>query len=508
MTARNRTFSAVKSATCLAALAIAGMAAPAQADTLRDALVAVYNTNPTLEGARAQQRANDENVPIAQADSLPSLEASGGLTEFIRPNSTSFFAPSRIFTAGVDLGVPIYQGGAVRNNIAAARERVEAGQADLRGTESAVFSQAVAAYMDVLRAEALTELAQNQVEVLRVTFQSTSDRFEIGDLTITDVAQAQSRLALAESDLETARSNLIAARENYILIVGLAPDNLQPPPPLPGLPDTVGEAVVTALDNNPDLIAARERAEAAGFDSEVAGSGRLPRLSFFAGYDYQNTLGTIPDQVIQPGQPGNSGTDPLIIPSDQTATGIQAGISFRIPLFQGGRPAAQQRQAYARETAALEQVIATERSVIQQTRAAYASWRASNAVIESSLAAVEAAELSLEGVRAGNSIGNRTIIEVLNAEQELLSARAQLVTARRNAYVAGFTLLAAMGQAEARDLNLDTGGPLYDPQANYDRVDGRIWDWDRDPEPAPNSTRTVDIPPATDLIGPVLDPNE
>ena len=146
--------------------------------------------------------------------------------------------------------------------------------------------------------------------------------------------------------------------------------------------------------------------------------------------------------------------------------------------------------------------------MIQQTRSAYASWEASNQVIQSSQAAVEAAELSLEGVRAENSIGNRTILDVLNAEQELLSARANLVTARRNAYVAGFTLLAAMGKAEARDLNLDTGGPLYDPQVNYDRVGGRIWDWDRDPEPSPNSTRTVDIEASDDLIGPTLEPNE
>ena len=494
MTIRGRAFSAVRSATCLAALACAGLAAPAQADTLREALAAVYNTNPTLEGARAQQRATDEDVNLQRAQGLPSANATATHIEFLRRSANSFTAPERNLGINAQLQVPIYSGGAVRNGINAAQERVEAGQADLRGTESAIFSQTVAAYMDVLRAEALSQLATNQVEVLRVTFQSTSDRFEIGDLTRTDVAQAQSRLALAEGDLRTSLSNLITAREVYIQLVGEAPTNLQPPPPLPGLPATVGEAVVTALDSNPDLIAAKERAEAAGYDYEVAGSGRLPTIGLFANYDYSNFFGTL--------------GGPLAADLVQQETTANAGVRVTIPLFQGGRPAARQRQAGARETAALEQVIATERSVIQQTRAAYASWRASNAVIESSLAAVEAAELSLEGVRAGNSIGNRTIIEVLNAEQELLSARAQLVTARRNAYVAGFSLLAAMGQAEARDLNLDTGGPLYDPQANYDRVDGRIWDWDRDPEPAPNSTRTVDIEPANDLIGPVLEPDE
>ena len=494
MQLRARSAHALRVATSLAVLAAATLAVPAQADTLQDALAAVYNTNPTLEGARASQRAVDENVPIERSFGLPGAEVTATHIEFLRQSANSFTAPSRNLGVNAQLTVPIYSGGAVRNAINAAQERVEAGQADLRATESAIFSQTVAAYMDVLRAEALTELAQNQVEVLEVTFASTSDRFEIGDLTRTDVAQAQSRLALAQGDLRTTRSNLITARETYIELVGRAPTDLAPPPPLPGLPDTVGSAVVTALENNPDLIAARERAEAAGFDTNAAGAGRLPTVGLFANYDYSNFFGTL--------------GGPISSDFAQSETTANAGVQVRIPLFQGGRPAALQRQAGARESAALEQVIATERSVIQQTRAAYASWQAAQAVIDSSRSAVEAAELSLEGVRAENSIGNRTVIDVLNAEQELLSARAQLVTARRNAYVAGFSLLAAMGKAEARDLNLDTGGPLYDPQLNYERVRGSVWDWDRDPDPAPNSTRNVDIAPADALIGPVLGPDE
>jgi len=168
-----------------------------------------------------------------------------------------------------------------------------------------------------------------------------------------------------------------------------------------------------------------------------------------------------------------------------------------IPLFQGGRPAALQRQAQARASAALEQVIAAERDVIAQVRAAYSSWQASLAIIDSSQTAVDAASLSLEGVRAENSIGNRTILDVLNAEQELLNARVDLVTARRNAYVAAFSLLAAMGRAEARDLGLADEGVLYDPVANYDRVSGNWWDWSRDPDPEAMSSSTAAIPAAT-----------
>ena len=414
--------------------------------------------------------------------------------EFVRRSANSFTAPERNLGINGQVLVPVYSGGAVKNNIKAAKERVEAGRASLRNTESTVFSQVVAAYMDVLRTEALTELAANQVQVLGVNLEATSDRFEIGDLTRTDVAQSRSRLALAQGDLQLAQANLIAARENYIQLVGSAPGELEAPPPLPGLPATVGEAIVTALENNPALIAAKERAQAAGYDTEVAGAGRLPTIGVFANGDYSDFFGTLGGPISQD--------------FSQRETTANVGVRLTIPLFQGGLPAARQRQAGARESAALDEVIATERDVIAETRATYSNWRAANAVIDSSVAAVEAAELSLEGVRAENSIGNRSILDVLNAEQELLSARAQLVTARRNAYVAGFNLLALMGRAEARDLNLDTGGPLYDPVVNYDRVSGKFWDWDRDPEPAPQSTRTVDIPAADATIGPQLEPGE
>ena len=458
----------------------AALAAPAQADTLREALAQAYATNPTLQAARAQQRATDENVPIERSQGLPDIRSTVTHNEALRRSPNSFNAPERTLQAGIDLTVPIYSGGAVKNAVKAAKERVEAGRADLRGTESAVFSQVVAAYMDVLRNQALVALSANQVDVLAVNLQATSDRFEIGDLTRTDIAQSQSRLAVAQSDLRSAQANLITVRENYIALVGEAPTNLQPPPPLPGLPASADAAVDVALEQNPDLIAARERADAAEYDIDVAGANRLPRLSAYSRNTYTDYFGTL--------------GGPAAIQFAQSETTANAGLQLTIPIFQGGRPAALQRQAGARATAALENVIAAERDVISQTRAAYSSWLAANAIIESSQAAVAAAELSLEGVRAENTIGNRTILDVLNAEQELLSARVQLVTARRNAYVAGFSLLAAMGRAEARDLGLDGEGVLYDPVVNYERVKGRIWDWDRDPAPVAQSTRTVDIP--------------
>lgn len=474
-------------ATALAGVGL--LAAPASADTLKEALAQAYFDNPSLEAARAQLRATDENVVIQRSARLPSVDTTGGYTEFITGGSG---VAARQATANLTLGVPLYQGGAVRNGFRAAEERVDAGRADLRGTESGLFTRVVAAYMDVILNEALVTLSANNVEVLGVNLEATSDRFQIGDLTRTDVAQSESRLALARGDLRTARANLVQARETYIELVGEAPTDLEPPPPLPGLPDSPAQAVAVALDNNPDLIAAQQRADASEYDIAVAGAGRLPRFEVVGGPGYTNFLGS---RTTIPG----SGAA-----ADQDDLGIQAGVRMTLPLFQGGRVAAQQRQATAQAQAALEQVIATERNVIAQVRASYSSWRAALAIIASSQAAVDAAALSLEGVRAENTVGNRTVLDILDAQQELLRAQVQLVTARRNAYVAGFSLLAAMGKAEARDLGLGEEGVLYDPVDNYDRVRDIIWDWQSDPEPVATSSRTVDIPAAD---GEVVDEN-
>ncbi|MCW1429250.1 TolC family outer membrane protein [Novosphingobium sp. JCM 18896] len=467
----------------LAATLGAGPAwAPAQAEDLRSALIAAYNTNPTLQGARASQRATDEDVAIQKAPGRPSITGQATHTEFVKQSGNNFTAPDRNLNAQLSLSVPLYSGGSVRNGVKAAETRVEAGQADLRGTESSVFSQVVGAYMDVILNEAVVGLNRNNVQVLEVNLQATSDRFEIGDLTRTDVAQSQSRLALARGDARTAEANLVEARERYIRLVGQVPGMLEAPPPLPGLPASPEDAVTIAIDNNPDLAAAHERRKAAGYDVKVAGAGRLPTLSAFSQGTYNDYYGTLG---------GSLGSTQTFTQSETTA---QVGLRASIPIFQGGRPAAQRRQAQAREGAAMEQEIEVERGVIAQVRSAYSSWQASNEIITSTQSAVDAAGLSLEGVRAENSVGNRTIIDILDAEQELLRARVQLVTARRNAYVAGFSLLAAMGQAEAQDLGLD-GGPLYDPDVNYKRVRGKWFDWDDDAAPKPQSTRTVDTPP-------------
>jgi outer membrane protein len=299
-------------------------------------------------------------------------------------------------------------------------------------------------------------------------------------------------LALAQSQLRNAEAQLIGSRESYIRVVGTPPGVLAPPPVLPNLPDDAQVAEQTALANNPFLEAAQLQRDATRFDTRVARASRLPQVSLGVGGDYYNYLGSVPGQAAQ--QLSSNGFSSTI------------GAQVSLPLFQGGRPAAQVRQAQAREASAIESVTLTERGVISQARSAYASYQGALQVIESSRVAVEANRLSLEGVRAENSVGTRTILDILNAEQELLNSQVQFVTAERDAYIAGFSLLAAMGRAEAADLNLD-GGPLYDPEANYNRVKGRWSDWADDPAPTPVGTSTAGTPPQGATVAPGgLDP--
>lgn len=470
-------------------LATALIAGPASADTLREALAKAYRTNPTLTGARAQQRATDEGVPIARARGLPSVSATGSYNENVIVSALNFTSPARAASAAVNLTVPIYSGGAVRNSIKAADARVSAGQATLRDTEATLFSNVVAAYMDVIRDQAIVSLNLQNLQVLKVNLEATRDRFQVGDLTRTDVAQSQARLSEARSQLESAQAQLITSRETYVRLVGDPATNLEPPPPLPNLPVSPDTAVTVALDNNPALLAAQRRREATRFDTGVARAARAPKISAVSGYNYSNYLGSLSSGI-----PGQGIT--------QVNKSAQVGLQLSVPLYQAGLPTAQVRQAQALESQSIEQTIEVERNIVAQTRASYASWRASNELIISSQAAVDANTLSLEGVRAENSVGNRTILDILNAEQELLNSQVNLVSARRNSYVAGFSLLAAMGQAEARDLGLDAG-VLYDPTVNFRRVRNNIWDFNSDPEPNAVATRTVDTPAQTpSVIGP------
>jgi outer membrane protein len=473
-----------------APLVAALMAGTASADTLREALVSSYQTNPTLTAQRETLKGTDATVAIAKAAGRPQVSATVGLNRTLTQSGLLINGgKGPTLTAGVDLSYPLYQGGAVKNSVRAAQTRVEAGRATLSAVEGDVFTQATTAYMDVIRDRSVVELNLNNVKVLETNLQATQDRFQIGDLTRTDVAQSEARLQLGRSQLAVAQGQLTASEATYRQVIGHAPGNLAPPPPLPPLPATDDEAVRIALADNPDLVSISRQAIAAGYDVSVARAGRLPTLSAVASETYVNNL---------------AGNNPAFVGNTGNATTL--GLSARVPVFQGGLPAARIRQAQAQQGQTLEQVVGTERAVVQAARAAFANYEAAQNSIQAQTVAVQANELALEGNRAEQSVGTRTIIEVLNAEQELLNSQVALVSAKRDAYVAGFQLLNAMGQAQAQYLGLD-GGPLYDPLGNYRHVANNWNDWASDPRHPTVATRTVspEEMPARPIVTPNID---
>ena len=456
---------------------------PGTLRTLRDALVKTYDSNPTIMAERQTLRQSDEDVAIARALGRPQISTSVGYNRDLVTRNIGNNGSDLSITGS--LSVPLYSGGRVRNSVRAANTRVEAGRADLRATEGDIFTEAVAAYMDVIRDRSIVQLNQNQVRVLDTNLQATRDRFEVGDLTRTDVAQSDARLALARSNLSFVEGRLRASEENFRRVIGESAGDLQPPNPLPTLPGTTDQATQIALGNNADLASIAAQARAAGYDVRVAQGGRLPTVSAVSTTRYTDLLGTS----------DNNG----ILADSTTSSGI--GLSLSLPLYQGGGASARVRRARAFENQLLETAVAVERSVVSVTGSAFAAYRAALNAIESNEIAVAANQLALEGTRAEQTVGTRNVLDVLNAEQELLNSQVLLVTARRDAYVAGFQLLNAMGQAEAEDLNLD-GGPLYDPQVNYNRY-SRSWsDWNDGPPAVPVSTRTA--PPGSN--SPVTQP--
>lgn len=465
------------------------MATPVAAETLRGALLKAYRTNPDLTAARARLRAIDENVAVARSFGRPQATGVATVTQdFDRLGR--FRDRGRTASGSVGLSYPVYAGGRVTNSVRAAKARMVANRADLRSLEGDVFTSVVTAYMDVIRDAYIVRLNEGQVEVLETDFRGSKDRFEAGDLTRTDVAQSEARLSNARSQLVSAQGALVRSREVYRQIVGDWPVDLELPPALPTLPPDPDAAVAVGLDNAPDLAAGQATRQASGYDIDVARAERLPVLSADASAAYTNYLGS-QDRVF-----GIAGA-----PGEQSTASV--GLTAAIPLYQGGRPAARVRQAQALEDEASEQVVGVERAVVARVRAAFSDRQVADSVIAASEAAVAANRLALRGTRAENNAGTRLLIDVLNAQQELLISEVSLVAAQRDAYVAGFNLLNAMGRGDLASLDLSAGA-LYDPVPNFVRADRSISDWNdgrRGPVQATPTTGATPVDaPATRVV--------
>ncbi len=422
------------------------------ADTLEDALVAAYNSNPDLRAERANLRSIDENVAQAISGWRPTLSVDGSIGKTTRRSAPSFGAPTQDlepFSGAATVTQPVFTGFQTLNSFRQSQAQVRAGRANLISVEQQTLLSAVSAYMDVWRDTAVVSLGQNNVAVLRKQLEASQDRFSVGEITRTDVAQSEARLSGAISSLITSESQLTNSRATYARVVGNSPGTLQPPPPLPPLPATQDEALAVARDNNPDLQRARHSERASAFAVAVARGGLLPQISV------QGQLAHAEDTSITGSQ------------SDEKSVTGQLSWQF----YQGGRAQSQIRQARQLKRQSQALIVSAERQVVEGVATAWSSLTSARATINSDREQVRANEIAYEGVQREAEVGSRTTLDVLDAEQELLDARVALVSSQRNEVIAGYQVLASVGQLTAERLELPVDA--YDPLRNYRAVKWR-----------------------------------
>ncbi|WP_375248719.1 TolC family protein [Sphingomonas sp.] len=455
--------------------------------TLYQALQRTYQTSPTLMSERAALRRLDSGVALARSEGRPQLAARTVFEQDV--HTTRNLGLGRDITVAGDVEQILFTGGRIRNTVKASRALVSAGRYDLRATEGEVLVEATTAYADLLRDREIRALNIDQVRVLEANLKAAQDRFRVNDLTKADVAQSEARLLLARSNLALSQGRLQASEENFERVVGARADILEPLPPLPPLPISAEAAEAAALDGNLDLAALVERVRAARLTVEATKGERQPVLSAFVSSTYANALGTADRRLGLP-----RGT--LI----NSATDVSAGMVLRWPLYQGGAVGARVRQAADLSAQQIEQAIAAERLAVASARAAFAGWRNALNAIDANTAAIAANQISLDSVKIEQTIGARDLIDVLNAEQELLGSRVTLASVRRDAYVFAMTLLNIIGRAQAAELAGGIG-PIYDPNDSY-RANANNWsDWSGGAQRPAASTRTVPANVASPVRG-------
>ncbi len=432
----------------------------AKAESLEQALIAAYESNPTLRAARANLRAGDEAVPQALSGWRPLVTVNantGGQYTDSDSGSSKNSDGTLPVGASLDIVQPLYTGGRTEANVNAAESDVQAQRSSLKSTEQQVLLDAVAAYINVWRANSVLELNLNNERVLQRQLEATRDRFSVGELTRTDVAQAESRLARAVSDRIEAEGALAEAAAVYEEVIGRSPsDTVQPPLPM-NLPASMQSAVDIALASNPDVVAAEFQQRAAGHRVEAAEAEFEPEVNLVGRVSHDRNR-TVDD-------------------SNTTQASVLAELT--VPIYQQGFVSSQVRQ---QKQLSNQRRIEIEQARRRAQQEAVASWEAletARAQTTSFESEVEANRIALDGVQQENLVGARTVLDVLDAEQELLTSQVNLVTAQRDLVLAAYRTIAAMGSMTAQDLALDV--TLYDPQANYDAVRNRSYGTDVQP---------------------------
>ena len=438
------------------------ISAPASAETISAALGKAYLNNPDINQQRAAVRASDENIPKANAGYLPQIngQASYGFdsTSFSVPNGSgvpvaaggSGTVVSHPGLVGVTINQNIWNGNRTINGVRQAESGVLASRETLRNTEQNVLLDAVTFYMNVMRDSAILDLNRANVEVLKEQLRQTQDRFNVGEVTKTDVAQAQASLAGAQAQALSAESTLQTSIANYRRTIGDQPKNLAPVRPLDRvLPKNLKDAIAISQVEHPAIVGALHGVDAAQLNVKVVEGALLPTLSVQAQFNQEwdaTSVVELPNRVF-----------------NTTVLGV-----LTVPIFQGGSEYASARQA--KEQLGQQELQADLQRDTVRAAVVSAWWLldVSPAVIKSSKAQVDAAAVALEGVREEAKVGQRTTLDVLNAQQALLSAREQLISAQHDQVVASYGLLSAVGRLSTT--NLGVAVAQYDPRVHFDQV--------------------------------------
>jgi len=440
--------------------AVSAPAAP-QAQTLTQALADAYNTNPQLLAQRALLRATDEQVPQALANWRPTVNFTGQVggtrsavtsqgLQMLSRNGASLTNYSTFYSNTLNLAATqqIYSGGRTAAQTSQAINLVESARAQTMAVETSVFQAVAMAYLDVVRDQDLLEVNRNNVAVLRKQLEATQDRFRVGEVTRTDVAQAEASLAQAVGLLVTAQGNLEISREEYVRAVGHPPGTLMLPRDRPTLPATGEEATSLAANNNFTVISANF-AELAARDSVDFVRGQLlPQISL---------VGTL-----------NRSFAPSVSLNGSLEQSAAIVAQMTMPLYEGGAIYSQTRQAQQTVGQRRSQVDDARRAAVQLATQSWSTLQAARASISSFASAVRAAQIALEGTQQEALVGTRTVLDVLIQNQTLLTTQSQLVTAEHDAALAEFNVAAATGRLIAPELKLPV--KLYDMERHFKQV--------------------------------------
>ena len=436
---------------------------PVSAETLKDALAAAYMGNPQLEAQRAALRAIDENVRQANANYLPTVDGNythteRGLTIGVegQPSEPRTDFNTENYRAQLDQN--LFRGFRTLNAVKGAKSQVMAGRAQLTDVEQQVLQDAVTAYMDVVRDQAVLALNQNNVQVLERQLEASQDRFRVGEVTRTDVAQSEARLEGARSQVLNAEAQLATARAAYERVIGRPPSSLKTPDERPVLPPSLEDAISLATAQSPGILQAMSNEQAARYSVREAEGALLPTVTAQASLQRFEGI-----QFFGEGFVGFTQETREVL------------LNVAVPLYAGGGRYSDIRRAKQTRSQRMLEIRQAERLAQERARVAWDNYRAARGQIISSEAQVRANEIALDGVRQEAAVGSRTTLDVLDAEQELLDSRVSLVRAQRDEQVAAYTLLSAMGQLTANGLGLEV--ETYDPIENYDKVKWQLFGW-------------------------------